>query len=1007
LSGKIFKVCFAAFIVGDVLAQFNPGLELNITNADGWSIHSTSGTGIQPSNVTSSSRSGARAINVLVDGTSSTRKYQHDGYTVTVPASGGPYHVHVIGHLNSYQYDDYDRVALGIKNLSTGITQENALLNEANYTRRTRTWTNAAAGIYAPLFIGSGSGNSPYTSSSSGDDFIIYYSTQSAVDLIDPNPPTNLCVNSSGGNNVITWSDGADAELNLNGVMILRAPVGTALPTVNDQAYYSTNMQIGPNYLNNGWTVLTNTLAPGTQTFTDAGAAGTPYIYAVYMRDIAYNYSAPISFTTANAGPDQYLCGAPGSATMAATAAPGGYTGTWSNVSGGGSITTPGSAATTITAIPAGINTYRWTVTNGAGCSTFNDVIVSVNTTVPSLPTLGSPVNGSSIAASPVNLVWGNGGGADSYVVSLGTSSPPGTSFPSQTSNSYFAGSLNPSTTYYWRVTATNSCGTTVGSIWSFNTLPVYSNTSSTACNAWDSGNTYTGFTRTIDLTAAGLPTPLGTGSGQYVLNEVEVHLGSSGCKRDLSTYDFRLTAPNGAFIDFFPTNKLTTNTSVQWVRVKFRDHAALEMINEYPNAHQEDIHPYSIGYYAIQTVDGFLSTFNGVNPNGIWTFAIKENSTDEISFNSVTLKFGPKILVNNIQNQVYYDNCVTSQCFDGRQVTVASNMYLQNGDPILTATNPNGSCWYNGANNNSGWFDFKASSTTAYITVSGMSSSSTAANQMQLVVVQRPAAGCVNQNSSWVIPTGGCSLASSTPANNTAYLSGSGGGGFTYSTGITGNVEFNLSGLTVGQTYYLYIDGNGGATSPFYIEGLTGIATCDNLFVPLPIEWYSFNANIYNKTTHIMWQTATERDNDFFTVERSANGIDWEVLELIDGAGVSNELLHYETYDNYPLKGISYYRLKQTDFDGKSTYSDIKSISNTEELMVLPNPGNGIFYVSGLSDRKENQVIVMDVTGKIIANYITEDAMLQMNLEDHPAGIYYVKVNEEFTIKVVKWAND
>jgi hypothetical protein len=74
---------------------------------------------------------------------------------------------------------------------------------------------------------------------------------------------------------------------------------------------------------------------------------------------------------------------------------------------------------------------------------------------------------------------------------------------------------------------------------------------------------------------------------------------------------------------------------------------------------------------------------------------------------------------------------------------------------------------------------------------------------------------------------------------------------------------------------------------------------------------------------------------------------------------------------------------------------------------MVLPNPGNGIFYVSGLSDRKENQVIVMDVTGKIIANYITEDAMLQMNLEDHPAGIYYVKVNEEFTIKIVKWAND
>ncbi len=174
-----------------------------------------------------------------------------------------------------------------------------------------------------------------------------------------------------------------------------------------------------------------------------------------------------------------------------------------------------------------------------------------------------------------------------------------------------------------------------------------------------------------------------------------------------------------------------------------------------------------------------------------------------------------------------------------------------------------------------------------------------------------------------------------------------------------------------------------------------------------LPIELLSFDAQLENKATHLTWETASERNNDFFAVERSPNGIDWDVLELIDGAGSSAELLSYETYDNYPLKVISYYRLKQTDFDGKARYSAIKSISNTEDLMVLPNPGNGIFYVSGLSERKENQVLVMDVTGKTIANYKTEDAMLQMNLEDHPAGIYYVKVNEEFTMKIVKWAND
>jgi hypothetical protein len=985
----LITLIFFLFTKSFLLSQNNPGLENN-TSLAGWAANATPNNGI---NTTNSARSGGKAIVARwSSSTATTADVQHNGGSITVPGAG--YYVHVIAW--TARGSTSVSTGIGVKNTSTGAQVNTALASNAAYTRNTVTSAiSTASHSYVPVFRASNS-NSIGAQSGLGDDFIIYASTQSTTDVTAPNAPTNLCVNKTGNNNVLTWSDGTDAASNLNGVMILRAPFGTALPTVRNQAYYSTNYQTGPNFLHSNWTVLSNSVAPGSQTFEDIGAATTPYIYAVYMRDIAYNYSAPISFSTAHAGPDQSLCSVT-SATMSPSAVPSGYTGNWTLLIGGGTF----SSSTSITSIPTGTNEYLWTVSNGAGCTTSDAVIVQINTTAPTAPTLLTPASGSTISPSPVNLMWNNSGNASTYVVQLGTSSPPGTSFPSQIPNSYNAGTLNPATTYYWRVNATNACGTTTGAIWNFITQPVFSatatGTEATCGTGWDSGNSYTGFVKTIAV--SGLPTPLGTASGQYVLNEVEVNLGSSTCKRDLSTYDFRLTAPDGTYLDFFPTNKLTGSTTAVWVRVKFRDHDALEMINQYPVSYQDDIHPYSIGYYSIQTVDGFLTTFNGRNPNGNWQFAILENTSDEIAFNSVTLKFGPKILVNNIKDQVYYDNCSTSQCMDSRQVTVATNEYLVNGDPILTSTNPNGSCFYNGASHNSGWFSFKAAGNSAYLTVSGMMGpGQTGNNQMQLVVIQRPAAGCVDQGGSWIIPTGGCIEG----AGNSSYLTTNGGGGASHSNGITGNVEFNLTGLSAGTTYYLNIDGNSGATSPFYIEGLNGFASCDEFFL-LPIELLSFDAKLEDKVVALDWISATERNNDFYIVERSTNGFDWEFVDKIDGAGNSSQNLSYVSYDFNPLLGASYYRLKQKDFDGKTTILGIRSIENADEISVYPNPNTGVFSISGLPNRVEKQITLLDITGQKVSTYYTEDDNFKLDISNQASGIYFVYIEGFEPIKIIK----
>jgi hypothetical protein len=684
---------------------------------------------------------------------------------------------------------------------------------------------------------------------------------------------------------------------------------------------------------------------------------------------------------------------------MSATAASGGYTGTWTLSSGTGNFTAINSESSTVNSIATGTSVYQWTVTNG-GCTTYDVVNVSAATSAPTAPVISSPANGSSIAAAPVNLFWTNGGGATSYNVYLQqTTNPPTTNYGNQTGTVFGAGSLNAGATYYWRIDAVNVCGTTTGTVWNFNTLPIFTNNTTASCDGWDSGNNFTTFFR--DITVSGLPTPLGTASGQYALNEVEVSLGSSGCTKDLSSYNFRLTDPTGNSIDFFGSGSLVTTSSPVWAKVKFRDHSSLEMINEYSSTVQSQYYPYSIGYYALATNDGFLNTFNGFNPNGTWRFAIMENNSSEIAFNSVTLKFGPKIFVNDVSGQSSYDNCAVSQCVDLTGVVVATNTSFVNGDPIFTSTNPNGSCWYNGANNNSGWFSFTANSTTAYLTISGMKAiSGSGSSDLQPIVVQAPSA-CVQPT---IIPSGGCPEAA---INNNDYLPANGGGSSTpYFNGITANAEFDLTGLSVGQRYYLYIDGNGGASGTYYIEGLRGLATNCNL--PLPIELIEFNVKCLNGKTFVNWTTASEINNDYFTIEKSLDLESWEVAGVIDGAGNSESIINYSFVDDNISNYNYYYRLKQTDFNGEFKHSEVvfSQCLNENTIVVYPNPSSGIFNINGLIEKERTLINVYNYTGSLVLSDRTINSNYSFDLSNYASGVYFVIVSnlgKQSTFKILK----
>lgn len=100
---------------------------------------------------------------------------------------------------------------------------------------------------------------------------------------------------------------------------------------------------------------------------------------------------------------------------------------------------------------------------------------------------------------------------------------------------------------------------------------------------------------------------------------------------------------------------------------------------------------------------------------------------------------------------------------------------------------------------------------------------------------------------------------------------------------------------------------------------------------IALPIELISFNGTTQNNVNTLMWVTSSEHNNDYFTLERTLNGIVFEIIANINGAGNSNEINEYTVIDPINTSSINYYRLKQTDYDGKFKYSDMISIDNRD----------------------------------------------------------------------------
>ncbi|MBN8702813.1 MAG: T9SS type A sorting domain-containing protein [Bacteroidetes bacterium] len=183
-----------------------------------------------------------------------------------------------------------------------------------------------------------------------------------------------------------------------------------------------------------------------------------------------------------------------------------------------------------------------------------------------------------------------------------------------------------------------------------------------------------------------------------------------------------------------------------------------------------------------------------------------------------------------------------------------------------------------------------------------------------------------------------------------------------------------------------------------------------------LPIELIYFKAEALGTTVNFNWATATEQNNNYFTIERSADGVEFLPVLEMKGAGNSTNIITYIAADKNPVNGDNYYRLKQTDFDGNFSYSKVvyATVSKNQGVRIYPNPGdkNEIEFAITATDYSGVVAIsIVDVRG---ANVLPSDLTINVSqsgflkLSDYgvnlTSGMYFAKVTIANTVLVERF---
>ena len=220
-----------------------------------------------------------------------------------------------------------------------------------------------------------------------------------------------------------------------------------------------------------------------------------------------------------------------------------------------------------------------------------------------------------------------------------------------------------------------------------------------------------------------------------------------------------------------------------------------------------------------------------------------------------------------------------------------------------------------------------------------------------------------------------------------------SNGGTTCYVNGGGVNMSYNNPVLTITDIGVAEIPDN--STRYIAIGSVSSVS-------PLPIELLSYTAVCKDNKAVLNWSTSSELNNDYFTIEKSTDAVYYEAVARINGSNNKSTVTNYSWTDDNFLGGTTYYRLKQTDFNGEVEYYGVRTTTCEElgKINFYPNPFKNSINIQ-LSDNITYPITieVLDYLGRKVHEETLQTSEVEISLNDQlPSGTYFVKVVNETT---------
>ncbi|MBK9284646.1 MAG: T9SS type A sorting domain-containing protein [Sphingobacteriaceae bacterium] len=182
-----------------------------------------------------------------------------------------------------------------------------------------------------------------------------------------------------------------------------------------------------------------------------------------------------------------------------------------------------------------------------------------------------------------------------------------------------------------------------------------------------------------------------------------------------------------------------------------------------------------------------------------------------------------------------------------------------------------------------------------------------------------------------------------------------------------------------------------------------------------LPVEFKNFTAKMKNDIVELQWETVSEENNNYFTIERSLDAVNFTEIKRVSANRSQNGIIEYNDIDENPPLGLSYYRIKQTDDDGKSSFTNIVAVSKEQELLNIstgPIPSTTYLKVAYNSDNESTfQLRIINIEGRLVYEDVIQSRkgynQAFVNTENFEKGLYYLNINTNGKTQTTKFLKD